>query len=178
MSVTPTTLTTRRFGGSRPRLHRNLLRERRERGADITTMIIPRLQGQADPGELLHQGIPAPGPGRDMLLLLPPATITAIMDLEVEEVEEVVGGSEGARTGLTPGCEEVVLTDARAGVEAVHGPWTDMAGREVTPAAAVGAAAAPVGAGVPDGGGDILPRTPAGRPRGKIIPIGSTCTDL
>ena len=110
-----------------------------------------------------------------MLLLPPPATITAIKDLEVQEVVE---GSEGVRTGLTPGCEEVVLTDARAGVEAEHGPWTDMAGREVTPAAAVGAAAAPVGAGVPDGGGDILPRTPAGPPRGKIIPLCSACTEL
>ena len=167
MSVTLTTLTTRRFGGLRPRLHRSLLRGRSERGADIITMIIPRLQGQADRGELLHQGTPALAPGRDMLLLLPPATITAIMDLEVEEVVE---GSEGARTGLTPGCEEVVLTDARAGAEAERGPSTDMAGREVTPAAAVGAAAAPAGAGVPDGGGDILPLTPAGRPRGKIIP--------
>ena len=169
MSATRTTLTTRRSGGSRPRLHRSSLLGRSERGADTITTITHRHQGQADPGELLHRGTPALAPaqvpGRDMLLLLPLLVITTeTTDLEVEE------GSEGARTGLTPGCEQV-LTDGRAEVEVEGGPWTDTAGREVTPAAAAGAAVDPAGAGVPDGGGDIRPRTPAGHHQGKIITI-------
>ena len=114
-----------------------------------------------------HRGTPVlvTAPGRDIHLLLPLVTT----DLEEEEVG--AEGSEVARTGLTPGCEEV-LTDARAGAEGeedVEGrPWTDTAGREVTPAAAAAAAVAPAGAGVPDGGGDIRPPTPAGPPPGKI----------
>ena len=89
-------------------------------------------------------------------------------------------GSEVARSGLTPGCEEV-LTDGRegAGAEVEGGPWTDTAGREVTPVAAVAAAAAPAGAGVPGGGGDIPPPTPAGRPPGKTRPsLCPSCTEL
>ena len=141
------------------------MRGRRERGADITTTIILRLPGPADPEELPLRETPALGPGRDMLRLLPQVTTTVITGLEVAE------GSEGVRTGLTPGCEEV-LTDAREGAEGeedVEGrPWTDMAGREVTPAAVAAAAVAPAGAGVPDVGGDIRPPTPAGLPPGKI----------
>lgn len=156
---TRTTLTTRRSGGSRPRLHRSSLRGRRERGADTIITIILRLRGPADPGELPLRETPALGPGRDMLRLLPQVTTTVITGLEVVE------GSEVARTGLIPGCEEVPI-DGREGAGAEAGQLTDMAGREVTPAAAVGVAVAPVGAVVPDEGGDTRPPTPADHHQG------------
>ena len=116
----------------------------------MTTLQLPDLQ---DLEGLLHQDL--------QVLALEAGIDTPHHLLPVITKGRAAGGSGVARTGLTLGCEGA-RTDGREG-----GQWTDMAGREATPAAVAEAAVALAGAGVQDEEGDIPPLTPADHRQGN-----------
>ena len=137
--VTLMTPTTQKSEELHLPLHQNLLLERKEKGADMQTRHLLEQE------ELLLLGLLVP---EEMSLIL-------LYHLDQDRREEDMAGLEVGRTGLIPGCEEVLRsrkweeeTDLGVGGGAIQ-------------VGAAGAAVGQVGAGVQEGEGDIPPPIPA-----------------